>query len=392
MTDTTMMAQVRRSSGRFWRRVSLRAAGLLMTACVAMLVCPSAANAQSSGCRASNSTIIDLIPSVNFTIENLPPPGTEVYRTRTYVINYECTLYDRFGWPETGTPQLQALGDYITLNRSLNQAGLKLEIVVNGNESSPWVPNLDGSTGAALAELYPLGPSYTESTGPRSITLVAKLSVINQFPTPARYPVPSSTIFKISPAIGRGAAPGPFITSTVTRMQFTPKCIGDVSVDNLVRFGNVIATSGYMGTLPQQRPFNVTGRINPACNIGNLTFPLIPDNDSTRFVMLLSAQFVLQGPGRIGSDGTSIILSNDEGVENGLKMQILDPNNANQPVVIRASAVPPSRDDVANFGQLVGNNPAAVVHTYMASLMRDEGKELRMGGYAAQVLVRVSYY
>lgn len=392
MTDTTMMAQVRRSSGRFWRRVSLRAARLLMTACVAMLVCPSAANAQSSGCRATNNTIIDLIPSVNFTIENLPPPGTEIYRTCIYVINYECTLYDRFGRPETGTPQLQALGDYTTLNRSLNLAGLKLEIVVNGNESSPWVPNLDGSTGPALSELYPLGPSYIESTGPRSVTLVAKLSVINQFPTPARYPVPSSTIFKISPAIGRGASPGPFITSTATRMQFTPKCIGDVSVDNLVRFGNVIATSGYMGTLPQQRPFNVTSRINPACDIGNLTFPLIPDNDSTRFAMLLSAQFVLQGPGRIGSDGTSIILSNDEGVENGLKMQILDPNNANQPVVIRASAVPPSRDDVGNFGQLVGNNPAAVVHTYMASLMRDEGKELRMGGYAAQVLVRVSYY
>lgn len=392
MTDTTMMAQARRSSGRFWRRVSLRAAGLLMTACVAMLVCPSAANAQSSGCRATNSTVIDLISSVNFTIENLPPPGTEIYRTRTYVINYECTLYDRFGKPETGTPQLQALGDYSTLNRGLNQAGLKLEIVVDGNESSPWVPNLDGSNGAALSELYPLGPSYTESTGPRSVTLVAKLSVINQFPKPARYPVPSSTIFKISPAIGRGASPGPFVISTATRMQFTPKCIGDVSVDNLVRFGNVIATSGYMGTLPQQRPFNVTGRINPACNIGNLTFPLIPDNDSTRFVMLLSAQFVLQGPGRIGSDGTSIILSNDEGVENGLKMQILDPNNANQPVVIRASAVPPSSDDVGNFGQLVGHNPAAVVHTYMASLMRDEGKELRMGGYAAQVLVRVSYY
>ncbi|MFY3192994.1 hypothetical protein ACOTE7_03770 [Achromobacter xylosoxidans] len=104
MTDTIMMAQARRSSGRFWRRVSLRAAGLLMTACVAMLVCPSAANAQSSGCRAANSTVIDLIPSVNFTIENLPPPGIEIYRTRTYVINYECTLYDRFGKPQTERP------------------------------------------------------------------------------------------------------------------------------------------------------------------------------------------------------------------------------------------------------------------------------------------------
>ncbi|MEC6411374.1 hypothetical protein ACOTJC_17580 [Achromobacter xylosoxidans] len=34
----------------------------------------------------------------------------------------------------------------------------------------------------------------------------------------------------------------------------------------------------------------------------------------------------------------SIMLSSDDGVENGLKVQILDPNNANQPVVIRASS------------------------------------------------------
>lgn len=71
-----------------------------------------------------------------------------------------------------------------------------------------------------------------------------------------------------------------------------------------------------------------------------------------------------------------------KGGGNGLKMQILDPNSANQPVVIRASAVPPSRDDVGNFGQLGGYKPVAVVRTYMASLMRDEGKELRMRGCA----------
>ncbi|CUI28289.1 Uncharacterised protein [Achromobacter xylosoxidans] len=52
-----------------------------------------------------------------------------------------------------------------------------------------------------------------------------------------------------------------------------------------------------MGTLPQQRTFNVTRRIKRACNIGNLTFPLIRDNDSTRLVTLLSVEFVLQGRG-----------------------------------------------------------------------------------------------
>lgn len=52
-----------------------------------------------------------------------------------------------------------------------------------------------------------------------------------------------------------------------------------------------------MGTLLQQRPFNVTPRIKRACNIGNLTFTLIRDNDSIRLVTPLSVKFVLQGRG-----------------------------------------------------------------------------------------------
>lgn len=324
-------------------------------------------------------------------IENLPPPGTEIYRTKTYVINYECTLYDRFGQPDTGTPQLQALSDYSSLNSALNRAGLRLYIVVNGNESSPWVPNLD-STGGAISETYPLGPSYVESSGPRVVTLVAKLTVINQFPSPARYPVPASTIFKISAAYGRGASPGPFIVSTATRMQFTPKCIGDVSVDNLVQFKSVVAMAGNQGNLPQQQPFRVSALINPLCPTGGLTVPLTPDNQNTRFLMLLSAQFVLQGAGRIDVDGTSIILSNDDGVENGLKMQILDPNNANLPVAILPAPAPVPRWEAGNFGELAGDKPAAAVHTYMASLTADAGKVLKVGRYSTQVVVRVSYY
>lgn len=391
MSNTTMMAQARRSSGGLWRRVCLRASGMLMIACAAVIVFPGLAKAQSTGCRANSSTVIDLIPSVNFMIENMPPPGTEIYRTKTYVINYECTLYDRFGQPETGTPQLQALGDYKSLNNALNGAGLRLYIVVNGNESSPWVPNLDPAMGPS-SEYFPLGASYTESTGPRVLTIVAKLTVINQFPSPARYPVPASTIFKISAAYGRGAAPGPFIFSTATRMQFTPKCIGDVSVDNLVQFKGVVAMTGNQGNLPQQQPFRISARINPLCPTGGLTVPLTPDNENTRFLMLLSAQFVLQGAGRIDSDGTSIILSNDDGVENGLKMQILDPNNANLPVAILSAPAPVPRWEAGNFGELAGDKPAAAVHTYMASLTADAGKVLKVGRYSTQVVVRVSYY
>lgn len=392
MSNTTMMAQARRGDGRLWRRVCLRTAGMLLIACVAVVALPGRAQAAVSaarpGCEAIAGASIQLIPSVNFTIGNLPPVGQEIYRTQTYFIDYECFAADFRHNPVSGSPHLQALAGYTTLNNALAGAGLKLQIIVNGNESAPWSPNLSPGAGRD-GEWYDLGNIYTGASGRRQVTLVAKLSVINQNPAPARYPVPSATIFKIAAAYGN-SFPGPFVTNTATRMQFTPQCFGAVSVDNVVRFNNVFATAGYLGSLPQQVPFNVTTRVNPACSIGSLTTPLTPDNEWTRFTMLLSAQFVLQGAGRIDTDGKSIILFNEDGVENGLKMQILD--NANQPVVIHGTEVPPSRDDVGNFGQLVGDNPAAAVHTYQAALMSDGGKELKLGKYSTQVLVKVSYY
>lgn len=391
MSNTTMTAQARRGGGRFWRRVSLRTAGMPLIACAAVVALPgrvqAAVSVDSPGCEAIAGASIQLIPSVNFTIGKLPLPGQEIYRTQTYVIDYECFAADRFHTPVSGSPHLQALAGYTILNKALEGAGLKLQIIVNGNESAPWSPSLVAGAGRD-GEWYDLGGIYTGASGRRQVTLVAKLSVVNQNPAPARYPVPSATIFKIASAYGN-TYPGPFVTNTATRMQFTPQCFGNVSVDNVVQFNTVFATSGYLSS-PQQVPFNVTARMNPACSVGGLTSALDPDNEWTRFSMLLSAQFVLQGPGRVDSDGKSIILINEGGEENGLKMQILD--NANQPVVIHSSEVPPSRDDVGNFGMLVGENPAAVVHTYQAALMSDGGKDLKVGKYSTQVLVKVSYY
>lgn len=364
---------------------------MLIIFCAAVTGLPGLAQAQDRACSSSGGFNIQLIPVVSFTLGKLPPVGTEIYRTVPYSINYECVNYDRLGNPAIATPQLYALADYSTLNRSLADAGLRLAIVVNGDESNPWYPNLISATGP-ISETHEAGPSYVGTSGPRVVTVVAKLLVINDKPSAARYPIPSSTIFKLVAALGMGASPGPFITTSATRIQFVPQCFGDVSVDNLVRFDRVVAVTGYMGTLPQQHPFRVTGRINPACNIGTLTAPVKPDNDKTQFLMLLSAQFVLQGAGRIVDGGQSIILSNDDGVENGLKMQILDTDNGNQPVTILPAPVPFSRDDVGNFGQLVGANPAAAVHTYTASLTADPGKDLKLGKYATQVLVRMSYY
>lgn len=393
MNHTTTMAETRRNSARPGARHCRRMAGLLILLCAAVigLAGPAKAQvAQPSGCRADSGVAIKLIPSVNFTLGKLPPPGTEIYRTITYVVNYDCSMYDRLGKPLAATVQLQALADYSTLNQSLTRAGLKLEIVINGDEAHPWAPNL--VAGLPISETHPVGPGYAGESGPRTLNLVAKLTVLNDNPPPARYPVPSGTIFKLVPAYGAGGYPGPFITNTPTRMQFTPQCIGDVSVDNLVRFDRVMATAGYMGTLPQQHPFSVTARINPSCSIGSLTAPARPDNAQTQFLMLLAAQFVLQGAGRLDDAGQSIILSNDDGVDNGLKMQILDADNANLPVTILPAPAPPSRADVGNFGQLVGYNPAAAVHTYTALLMPDPGKELKIGKYSTQVLVRVTYY
>lgn len=396
MSSTEIKAETRRNGGRFRARACLRNAGKLIVACAAVLVLPgvakAAVSATSPGCEAIAGVTIDLIPAVNFSIGALPPIGTEIYRTKTYTINYQCFMADRFGKPLAATPQLQALAGYTTLNQALTKAGLKLEIIVNGDEAHPWVPNLVPTPGVALSEVRDIPPAYTGASGPRNVTLVARLKILNDHPPPARYPVPSAVIFKISAAYGAGGYPGPFITNTSTRMQFTPTCIGDVSVDNLVQFKSVVAMIGNQGNLPQQQPFRISARINPLCPTGGLTVPLTPDNENTRFLMLLSAQFVLQGAGRIDVDGTSIILSNDDGVENGLKMQILDPNNANLPVAILPAPAPVPRWEAGNFGELAGDKPAAAVHTYMASLTADAGKVLKVGRYSTQVVVRVSYY
>lgn len=391
MTNTTITAATRCNGGSLWARYRARTAGMLIIICAALMALPGLAKAQQKlGCTASSGAKIQLIPSVNFTLGTLPPPGTEIYRTQTYVINYECSFFDASGKPVGGVPLLQVLADYSTLNRSLNAAGLKLQIIVNGDESNPWEPNLQ--PGFPISENHDAGPAYSGSSGPRALTLIARLLVINDHPPAARYPVPGGTIFKLIATYGAGSSPGPFITNTPTRMQFTPKCIGNVSVDDLVQFKSVLAMTGNQANLPQQLPFNVTARVNPACNLGSLTAPMVPDNANTRFLMWLSAQFVMQGPGRIGDGGTSIILNNEDGVENGLKLQILDTSKANQPVEILPALVPPLYQDAGNFGQLMGDHPAAAVHTYTASLTSDPGKELKLGKYSAQVLVRVSYY
>lgn len=392
MHNTTTTAAIPGNGGSLWVRRCMRMAGVLILLCAAVMGLPEVAKAQGfkRGCTSSGGFQIQLVPAVNFDLSAIPPIGTEIYRTQTYLINYECVNYDWEGKPVTAVPQLQALGDYTNLNEALNKAGLGLEIVVNGDESHPWKPNL--LPGLPISDIHEAGLPYIGESGPRVLSLIAKLRVRNSHPPAARYPVPSGTIFKLIAGVGAVLSAGPFITHNATRMQFTPRCIGDLSVDNLVQFKSVLAMTGNQANLPQQLPFSVTARINPACNLGSLTAPVVPDNANTRFLMLLSAQFVMQGPGRIGDGGTSIILNNEDGVENGLKLQILDTSNANQPVEILPALVPPLYQDAGNFGQLMGDNPAAAVHTYTASLTADPGKELKLGKYSAQVLVRVNYY
>lgn len=395
MNSTTIMAKTRRHGGSPWAAARLRAAGGLVIACAVAMAVPglakAAVSATSRGCEAITRPVIDLLSSVSFTIGSIPPAGTEIYRTKTYNIEFECYMTDRFGVDLWSVPRLQMIAGFYQLNVALNAAGLSLQIVVNGDEANPWIPNRSPDMGA-VSEEYELPPFYVGGSGLRKVSLVAKIVVTNPFPKPGRYVIPAQDIFKIIGTLGAGGYPSVMISNTPTRMQFVPGCIGDVSVDNLVRFNNVFAVTGFMGSLPQQQPFRVTAGINPLCPIGGLTAPATPDNDNTKFLMLLSAQFVLQGPGRIDSDGTSIILSNEDGVENGLKMQILDPGNANQPVPILPAPAPLQRADVGNFGELAGDRPAAAVHTYMASLSSDAGKELKLGKYSTQVLVRISYY
>ncbi len=374
---------------RFARRGSSGAlmAGLLI-ACALLIPATALGDECHSVMGPAGTVQFHLPPSVGFALSQIPPEGTVLYRSQPYVVDYLCTYTSG---PAKNQPMLTTLGDFTPLRNALRDSGLALDIIVDGNEAKPWSPKVLESVAQVFPEFFPIGVPFdrtlpADQQRPQHATIVIQLSVKSRKVTPGRYPVPGTTLIKlISDFTGTGN-PGIFLTTSPTRLQYIPDtCIGDVGVDNLVQFDRVVATAGYMGTLPQQRPYNVTARINPSCSTGSLTTVRPGEGPDQEFYMPLTATFTPMGTERLSSDGRFIFLRNEEGQENGLQMQITDP--AGQPVILNQAVVPPK----GNFGTLHGSI-LSLRNTYAAELSPTGSADgMKLGKFTTQVMVNVRF-
>lgn len=374
---------------RFARRGSSGAltAGLL-TACALLIPATALGDECHSVGGTASSVLFQLPPSVGFALSQIPPEGSVIYRSQPYTLDYLCTYNSG---PAKNQPMLTTLGDFTPLRNALRDSGLSLEIIIDGNEAKPWSPKALEFSGQLFPEFVSIGVPFdrtlpADQQRPQRLTIVMQLRVKSRKAAPGRYSVPGATVIKLITDFAGTGDPGIFLTTSPTRLQYVPDtCIGDVGVDNLVQFDRVIATAGYMGTLPQQRPFNVTTRINPSCATGSLTVVRPGEGPDQEFYLPLTATFTPMGTERISSDGRFIFLRNDDGQENGLQMQITDP--AGQPVILNRAIVPPK----GNFGALHGS-VLSLRNTYAAELSPTGSADgMKLGKFTTQVMVNVQF-
>lgn len=354
---------------------------------MAFVLCPAFAHAQTTnGCFSDSGSVVrlDLPPSVSFDLSRQVINGGWLYQSRVYQVKYRC-LRNR---PGTGQVGLQSLGDYSSIRQALRDAGLSLNIIINGDVINFWNPDplLGGK------KEYYFGAPYATDTGEQTFTLVLLLLIDHQVTGPLRVFLPSTTSFKLVSDISGVSEPGVFFTTSSTRFQYLPQCIGDLVVDNVVSFDTVL-TDTLRPQLPQAKPFQVITRVNPACpDLGPLTRPSTT-NLNDFFQLPLAVSFEPQGGERMDLFRRTIFLKNTDGKENGLKLSITNAVGNNVqfgPLFVDQLGMPISLS-VNNIATEL-NNTTSVTQAYTAHLEREPTIGLLLGKYNASVLVKASWY
>lgn len=371
-----------------WQERARRALARVLMAFVLM---PAFAHAQvtiSDGCfttdNGSNLVNVTIPPSISFVEGKSMINGEWLYQSRSFEIKYRCFR----SRPGTGRVGLQSLKDFGVLRSALRNAGLRMDIIVNGDVSNFWNP--DPLISGGKTEYY-FGDPYTRDSGEQTMTFVMLLTVSKQITSPLRVFLPPVTAFKLVNDFSGVVDPGVFIATTALRVQYVPRCIGDLVVDNVVSFDTVL-TDANDRQLPQAKPFKVITRVNPACP--NLDSLILPSEDPRNFFRLpLAVSFEPQGGERMGPLQQTIFLKNTDGKENGLKLRITNADGNNVqfgPLYVDQLGVPFSLS-VNNIATELNNN-TTVTQAYTAHLEREPTIRLSLGKYNSSVLVKASWY
>lgn len=374
-----------------WQQRARRALARVLMAIALM---PAFAYGQAhpaNGCFSSagaNAVRLEIPPSVTFDLDRQLINGEWLYRSRVYEFNYRC-YRNRPGINQSQV-ELRSLFDFAIIRQALRDTGVRLDLIINGDVNKFWNPDPMIPGGA---EGYAFGDPYSQDTGERTLTVTMLLIVDRQITSPLRVFMPSTTAFKLINDSWGVADPGIFITTSATRFQYVPRCIGDLAVDSVVPFDTVLNTVTYNGKLPQSKPFQVITRVNPACpNLGSLTRPA-GANPNDVFHLPLAVSFEPQGGERMDPMLQTIYLKNTDGKENGLKLRITNAAGSNVQfgtLFVDRLGMPISLS-VNNIAAPLMNT-TSVAQGYTAHLEREPTIGLVTGKYNTQVLVKATWY
>lgn len=329
------------------------------------------------------SVMLKLPPSISFAPEQSLAPGSILYTSPDwYAINYKC----KTDLPNE-RPALTRLADSSPLlNKALNDAGVKLQILIAG-EDKPWEPATD--------EFVRFGSSYNKETGKQTLRLKAQLVVTKRLSS-GFYAVPSLSAFKLIAYYGAITSQGLGLNTPAVRIQYVPTCFVKTSLDtNKINFGPVMKTD-VDSKFSREPPFVVRAEVNMNCNNGNLMQPykvyLQNQLKGTYYLELpLKVSFMLNNGGIVSGDRKSIILDNTEGKRNGLQLQITGDRG---PVTFGEISTSDGTPPANQFGEFQGSDSGGtwnIKNTYHA-VLSSTGEPVITGIYNAQVTVKVEYY
>ncbi|EEU4853443.1 hypothetical protein MX582_004646 [Salmonella enterica] len=340
----------------------------------------------------SGTVTLNVPPSVSFAPETAPGPGTVLYTSPPYTINYQCQ-YGGFTRPGTALRVAFArLGDLKPLTDALDKAGLKLEIHLS-DSSGGGEAVFNHFTGSP--DYVGIGSEYISTgngiqhTGNRTLTIRLKLTV-NRKISAGFYVVPPLSSFRLSAHLNKtGSAIQ--INTTATRIQYVPNCFVQAGLStNKVDFGPVL-TSDIDSSFSLPRTFSIRASADsdPACGKNQLTGPY--EGVGNYYLQLpLKVAFLINSGGTPSSDNKAIILKNENNEDNGLQLKISDPEGRFVTFNNESASLP--TDSPANKLGEFHDGIFTVNKQYTATLLQAPGKPVKTGKYRTQVTVKVSYY
>ncbi|EBY2753075.1 hypothetical protein DVF53_20970 [Salmonella enterica subsp. enterica serovar Kottbus] len=325
---------------------------------------PAAAFNEYSSCEGTGNTRFQM-NSINWHSGMLPAPGTLIYTSPEYTVNYRCTT--KLDSTLDFRPTLQKLGDLQGAIAALDRAGLKLDISMQADgQTVTWDWN-----SLQTQNTRPFGVSMgsNQTNVNRSVTFQLKLYVNKQINSAQIVDVGSLTAFSIIPCTSCTASQGVHLTSTPFSIRYMPSNFG------YVRISPTTVNLGHIYTNYQNPEKRATFTVRAGQNLG-------VGGPDGKFTIPLQVTFTT-GKALTDSNHAALMTSDDDGQPNGLTLSIL--NDAGNTLEFGKPS---------DLGALVSGNTGIIatpVEKNYTALLKESGEPLKTGPFSADVTVNVTY-